>query len=65
MYTATCLEEAGFVGTQATALTLSSALEAQGRRLEDQVSPCPSPRAPPRLRVVSYACLAGAGLTET
>lgn len=37
MYTAACLEEAGFVGTQATALTLSSALEAQGHRLEDQV----------------------------
>ncbi|XP_027416250.1 maestro heat-like repeat-containing protein family member 6 [Bos indicus x Bos taurus] len=37
VYTAACLEEAGFVGTQATALTLSSALEAQGHRLEDQV----------------------------
>ncbi|XP_043340205.1 maestro heat-like repeat-containing protein family member 6 isoform X3 [Cervus canadensis] len=37
VYTATCLEEAGFVGTQATALTLSSALEARGHRLEDQV----------------------------
>lgn len=35
--TAACLEEAGFAGTQATALTLSSALEAQGERLEDQV----------------------------
>lgn len=39
MYTATCLEEAGFAGTQATALTLSSALEARGEKLEDQVSP--------------------------
>ncbi|XP_013001161.1 maestro heat-like repeat-containing protein family member 6 isoform X1 [Cavia porcellus] len=37
MYTATCLEEAGFAGTQATALTLSSALEARGEKLEDQV----------------------------
>lgn len=37
LYTAACLEEAGFAGTQATALTLSSALEAQGERLEDQV----------------------------
>ncbi|XP_043735548.1 maestro heat-like repeat-containing protein family member 6 isoform X2 [Cervus elaphus] len=37
VYTAACLEEAGFVGTQATALTLSSALEARGHRLEDQV----------------------------
>ncbi|XP_032982641.1 maestro heat-like repeat-containing protein family member 6 isoform X2 [Rhinolophus ferrumequinum] len=37
MYTAACLEEAGFAGTQATALSLSSALEAQGERLEDQV----------------------------
>lgn len=35
---AACLEEAGFAGTQATALTLSSALEARGERLEDQVS---------------------------
>ncbi|XP_050656961.1 maestro heat-like repeat-containing protein family member 6 [Macaca thibetana thibetana] len=37
LYTAACLEEAGFAGTQATALTLSSALEARGERLEDQV----------------------------
>ncbi|XP_055143484.1 maestro heat-like repeat-containing protein family member 6 isoform X3 [Symphalangus syndactylus] len=37
LYTAACLEEAGFAGTQATALTLSSALEARGQRLEDQV----------------------------
>ncbi|KAM9690441.1 maestro heat-like repeat-containing protein family member 6 isoform 1-T1 [Dama dama] len=37
VYTAACLEEAGFVGTQATALTLSSTLEARGHRLEDQV----------------------------
>uniref|UniRef100_A0A8C6E518 Maestro heat like repeat family member 6 n=1 Tax=Moschus moschiferus TaxID=68415 RepID=A0A8C6E518_MOSMO len=37
VYTAACLEEAGFVGTQATAFTLSSALEARGHRLEDQV----------------------------
>uniref|UniRef100_A0A8C2YSZ4 Maestro heat like repeat family member 6 n=1 Tax=Chinchilla lanigera TaxID=34839 RepID=A0A8C2YSZ4_CHILA len=37
MYVATCLEEAGFAGTQATALTLSSALEARGEKLEDQV----------------------------
>ncbi|XP_037659287.1 maestro heat-like repeat-containing protein family member 6 isoform X2 [Choloepus didactylus] len=37
LYTAACLEEAGFVGTQATAFTLSSALEARGERLEDQV----------------------------
>ncbi|XP_027949311.1 LOW QUALITY PROTEIN: maestro heat-like repeat-containing protein family member 6 [Eumetopias jubatus] len=37
VYTAACLEEAGFAGTQATALTLSSALEARGQRLEDQV----------------------------
>nr|XP_019567792.1 PREDICTED: maestro heat-like repeat-containing protein family member 6 [Rhinolophus sinicus] len=37
LYTAACLEEAGFAGTQATALSLSSALEAQGERLEDQV----------------------------
>ncbi|CAO2602002.1 Maestro heat-like repeat-containing protein family member 6 [Lemmus lemmus] len=37
LYTAACLEEAGYAGTQATALTLSSALEAQGQRLEDQV----------------------------
>eukprot|EP00069_Balaena_mysticetus_P012307 bmy_07603T0 len=36
-YTAACLEEAGFAGTQATALTLSSALEAHRKRLEDQV----------------------------
>uniref|UniRef100_A0A8C0I6D6 Maestro heat like repeat family member 6 n=1 Tax=Balaenoptera musculus TaxID=9771 RepID=A0A8C0I6D6_BALMU len=36
-YTAACLEEAGFAGTQATALTLSSALEARRERLEDQV----------------------------
>lgn len=43
VYTAACLEEAGFVGTQATALTLSSALEARGHRLEDQVSPRPLP----------------------
>ncbi|XP_058132101.1 maestro heat-like repeat-containing protein family member 6 isoform X2 [Dasypus novemcinctus] len=35
--TAACLEEAGFAGTQATALTLTSALEARGERLEDQV----------------------------
>lgn len=46
MYTAACLEEAGFAGTQATALTLSSALEARGQHLEDQVSPPPCPRAP-------------------
>ncbi|KAL0598489.1 Maestro heat-like repeat-containing protein family member 6 [Plecturocebus cupreus] len=37
LYTAACLEEAGFAGTQATALSLSSALEARGERLEDQV----------------------------
>ncbi|XP_073925455.1 maestro heat-like repeat-containing protein family member 6 isoform X4 [Castor canadensis] len=37
LYTAACLEDAGFAGTQATALTLSSALEARGERLEDQV----------------------------
>uniref|UniRef100_A0A8D2DVJ9 Maestro heat like repeat family member 6 n=1 Tax=Sciurus vulgaris TaxID=55149 RepID=A0A8D2DVJ9_SCIVU len=37
LYTAACLEEAGFAGTQATAVTLSSALEAHGARLEDQV----------------------------
>uniref|UniRef100_A0A2K6FQ52 Maestro heat like repeat family member 6 n=1 Tax=Propithecus coquereli TaxID=379532 RepID=A0A2K6FQ52_PROCO len=37
LYTAACLEEAGFAGTQATAITLSSALEAHGARLEDQV----------------------------
>ncbi|XP_021106707.1 maestro heat-like repeat-containing protein family member 6 isoform X3 [Heterocephalus glaber] len=37
LYTAACLEEAGFAGTQATALTLSSALEARGEKLEDQV----------------------------
>ncbi|XP_008832763.1 maestro heat-like repeat-containing protein family member 6 [Nannospalax galili] len=37
LYTAACLEEAGFAGTQATALTLSSTLEAWGQRLEDQV----------------------------
>ncbi|XP_013375481.1 PREDICTED: maestro heat-like repeat-containing protein family member 6 isoform X2 [Chinchilla lanigera] len=30
-------QEAGFAGTQATALTLSSALEARGEKLEDQV----------------------------
>ncbi|XP_033275958.2 maestro heat-like repeat-containing protein family member 6 isoform X7 [Orcinus orca] len=36
-YTAACLDEAGFAGTQATALTLSSALEAWGEWLEDQV----------------------------
>ncbi|XP_055981021.1 maestro heat-like repeat-containing protein family member 6 [Sorex fumeus] len=35
--TAACMEEAGYSGTQATALTLSSALEAQGQRLEEQV----------------------------
>ncbi|XP_043457902.1 maestro heat-like repeat-containing protein family member 6 isoform X1 [Prionailurus bengalensis] len=37
LYAAACLEEAGFAGTQATALTLSSALEARGERLEEQV----------------------------
>ncbi|XP_051015283.1 maestro heat-like repeat-containing protein family member 6 [Acomys russatus] len=37
LYTAACLEDAGYAGTQATALTLSSALEARGQRLEDQV----------------------------
>uniref|UniRef100_G1LJ74 Maestro heat like repeat family member 6 n=1 Tax=Ailuropoda melanoleuca TaxID=9646 RepID=G1LJ74_AILME len=37
VYTAACLEEAGFAGTQATVLTLSSALEAQGQHLEYQV----------------------------
>ncbi|XP_053414412.1 maestro heat-like repeat-containing protein family member 6 isoform X2 [Nycticebus coucang] len=37
LYTAVCLEEAGFAGTQATALTLSSALEVHGAQLEDQV----------------------------
>ncbi|KAM6148263.1 maestro heat-like repeat-containing protein family member 6 [Rhynchocyon petersi] len=37
LYTAACMEEAGLCGTQATALTLSSALEAQGERLESQV----------------------------
>ncbi|XP_044102890.1 maestro heat-like repeat-containing protein family member 6 [Neovison vison] len=36
-YTAACLQEAGFVGTQATALTLSSAPEARGEPLEAQV----------------------------
>ncbi|XP_047580736.1 maestro heat-like repeat-containing protein family member 6 isoform X2 [Lutra lutra] len=36
-YTAACLEEAGLVGTQATALTLSSAPEARGQPLEAQV----------------------------
>lgn len=47
LYMAACLEEAGLSGTQATALTLSSALEARGQRLEDQVSPNPScPRDP-------------------
>ena len=54
MYAAACLEEAGFAGTQATALTLSSALEARGERLEEQVSqhPLPAPsscRGVPRL----------------
>lgn len=42
LYLAACLEEAGLSGTQAAALTLSSALEARGQRLEDQVSPNPS-----------------------
>lgn len=37
LYAAACLEDAGFAGTQATALTLSSVLEAQGEQLEDQV----------------------------
>ncbi|XP_060054191.1 maestro heat-like repeat-containing protein family member 6 isoform X12 [Erinaceus europaeus] len=37
LYTAGCMEEAGYAGTQETALTLSSALEAQGERLENQV----------------------------
>ncbi|XP_045716786.1 maestro heat-like repeat-containing protein family member 6 isoform X2 [Phyllostomus hastatus] len=37
LYTAACLEEAGLAGTQAAALSLSSALEARGERLEDQV----------------------------
>ncbi|CAD7694026.1 unnamed protein product [Nyctereutes procyonoides] len=37
LYTAACLEEAGVVGTQATALMLSSALEARGEHLEDNV----------------------------
>nr|XP_027806700.1 maestro heat-like repeat-containing protein family member 6 [Marmota flaviventris] len=37
LYTAACLEEAGFAGTQATALTLSSALEAHGAQLGEQV----------------------------
>ncbi|KAM4864736.1 maestro heat-like repeat-containing protein family member 6 [Thomomys bottae] len=37
VYTAACLEEAGFAGTQATALSLTSVLEARGERLEDQV----------------------------
>ncbi|KAM9198647.1 maestro heat-like repeat-containing protein family member 6 isoform 2-T2 [Dugong dugon] len=37
LYTAVCLEEAGFAGTQATSLTLSSTLEARGKRLEDKV----------------------------
>ncbi|XP_066235725.1 maestro heat-like repeat-containing protein family member 6 isoform X4 [Saccopteryx leptura] len=37
LYTAACLEEASLTGTQATAFTLSSALEARGERLEDQV----------------------------
>ncbi|XP_049556667.1 maestro heat-like repeat-containing protein family member 6 isoform X8 [Orcinus orca] len=37
-YTAACLDEAGFAGTQATALTLSSALEAWGEWLEDQAT---------------------------
>ncbi|XP_059024714.1 maestro heat-like repeat-containing protein family member 6 isoform X6 [Mustela lutreola] len=36
-YTAACLQEAGFVGTQATELTLPSAPEAQGQPLEAQV----------------------------
>ena len=48
MYTAACLEEAGFVGTQATALTLSSALVARGGPLVAQVShrPLPAPELP-------------------
>ncbi|KAM8786621.1 maestro heat-like repeat-containing protein family member 6 isoform 2-T2 [Rhynchonycteris naso] len=37
LYTAACLEEAGLAGTQVTAFNLSSALEARGERLEDQV----------------------------
>ncbi|XP_037363125.1 maestro heat-like repeat-containing protein family member 6 [Talpa occidentalis] len=37
LYTAACVEEAGSAGTQAAALALSSALQAQGTRLEDQV----------------------------
>ncbi|XP_048949110.1 maestro heat-like repeat-containing protein family member 6 isoform X3 [Canis lupus dingo] len=37
LYTAACLEEAGVAGTQATALMLSSALEARGEHLEDNV----------------------------
>ncbi|XP_069882004.1 maestro heat-like repeat-containing protein family member 6 [Dipodomys merriami] len=37
VYTAACLEEAGFAGTQAMALSLTSVLEAHGQRLEDQV----------------------------
>ncbi|XP_059251279.1 maestro heat-like repeat-containing protein family member 6 isoform X5 [Mustela nigripes] len=36
-YTAACLQEAGFVRTQATELTLPSAPEAQGQPLEAQV----------------------------
>ena len=78
VYTAACLEEAGFVGTQATALTLSSALEARGHRLEDQVRPRPLPvdtfppgPAPPShskpgaARGCRRELGAGAGLTET
>ncbi|XP_029779110.1 maestro heat-like repeat-containing protein family member 6 isoform X2 [Suricata suricatta] len=37
LYAAASLEEAGFAGTQATALMLASALEARGERLEEQV----------------------------
>ncbi|KAM5280703.1 maestro heat-like repeat-containing protein family member 6 [Ctenodactylus gundi] len=37
LYVTACLEEAGLSGTQATAFTLSSALEARGERLEQQV----------------------------
>ncbi|XP_045862914.1 maestro heat-like repeat-containing protein family member 6 isoform X3 [Meles meles] len=37
VYTAACLEEAGFAGTQATALTLSSAPQVPGEPLEAQV----------------------------
>ncbi|KAG8515378.1 Maestro heat-like repeat-containing protein family member 6, partial [Galemys pyrenaicus] len=51
LYTAACMEEAGSVGTQAAALALSSALQAQGTRLEDQVGR-PALGLPPALSTV-------------